>query len=261
MTWYESVFLGFLQGATEFLPVSSSGHLVLGQTFLGIQQTGVGFEVTVHVATLFSVVAVYRARILSLVVGVFRREREHLRFAGLLLLASVPAGVAGVAFGDFLESLFDAPMVAGAALVVTGCFLWTAKRALAREPSALPGLGTAAAMGLAQALAIVPGISRSGATVVAGLWGGIDPREAAAFSFLLSIPAVCGAAVLKLPSALAAGSGVSPGALAIAAVVACVTGVFAIRAFHAMLDSRSFHRFAPYLWAAGGALLWLGGRA
>ena len=258
MSWPEAVFLGFLQGATEFLPVSSSGHLVMGQAFLGIELPGVGFEVALHVATLGSVLLVYRERIATLVAGVVRGDRAQLGYAGLLLLASVPAGVAGIGFGGFFESLFESPPLVGAALIATGLVLWSARRALGRSPSARPGVWTAVVMGFAQALAIVPGVSRSGTTVVAALWKGVDPSEAAAFSFLMSVPAVGGAALLKLPEV--AGSGVSASTLAVAAAVACLAGVLAIRTFHAMLASRSFHRFAPYLWVVGAALLWFGSR-
>lgn len=260
MTWYESVLLGFLQGATEFLPVSSSGHLVMGQAFLGVEQPGIGLEIVLHVATLASVLTVYRARIGALAAGVARGDRDHVRYAGLLVLASVPAGVAGVAFGGFFESLFDSLLLTGAALVFTGCVLWTARRALARSPSASPDAGAALTMGLAQVLAIVPGVSRSGTTVVAGLWRGVAPAEAAAFSFLMSVPAVSGAALLKLPDAVDAGFSASSSTW-IAAAVACGTGVVAIRTFHAVLERRAFHRFAPYLWAAGAALLWYAGRS
>ena len=265
MTWYEGVFLGFLQGATEFLPVSSSGHLVMGQALFGIEVPGVSFEVALHLATLLSVLIVYRARIGALVAGVGRRDPGQLRYAGLLLLASVPAAVAGVGFGGFFESLFDTPAVTGVALVVTGCVIWTARRALGREPAGRPGPATALFVGLAQAAAIVPGISRSGTTVVAALWRGVSPAEAAAFSFLMSVPAVGGAALLKLQelaSVSAAGQGapagglVSLGVLGGAAAVACVTGVLAIRTFRAMLENRSFHVFAPYLWVVGVLFFW-----
>lgn len=273
MTWYEGVLLGFLQGATEFLPVSSSGHLVMGQELLGLQVPGMAFEVALHFATLLSVVVVYRERIGALLVGVARGERRQMRHAGLLVAASVPAAIAGIGFGDFFASLFDGVIVTGVALLVTGCVVWSARSALARDPAGNAGAGTAIAMGLAQAVAIVPGISRSGATVVAALWRGVDPREAAAFSFLMSVPAVGGAAILKVPE-LAVGRGgggvaggvgaggasevdvVSMAVLGAAAVVACVTGVVAIRAFRAMLKSRSLHRFAPYLWAVGALFLW-----
>lgn len=256
MTLLEAFLLGVLQGATEFLPVSSSGHLVMGQTVLGIEVPGAGFETSLHAATLLSVVIVYRARIGTLVAGTFRGDREQLRYAGLLLLASVPAAVAGVGFGGFLESLFDVPWIAGAGLLVSGCVVWTARGALARGPQGRMGAGTALLAGLAQAAAIVPGVSRSGTTVVAALWRGVSPAEAAAFSFLMSVIAVGGAALLKLPGVISASGPVALPALAVGAAAACATGVLAIRVFRAMLERRSFHVFAPYLWVAGAAFLW-----
>ena len=272
MTWYEGVLLGFIQGATEFLPVSSSGHLVMGQELLGLHLPGMAFEVALHFATLLSVLVVYRARIGTLLAGVARRDREQLHYAGLLVLASVPAAIVGIGFRDFFASLFDSAVVTGVALLVTGCVVWSARGALARGPAGKAGAGTAIVMGLAQAAAIVPGISRSGATVVAALWRGVDPREAAAFSFLMSVPAVGGAALLKVPELVAGQGGgavgvvgdggasgvdaVSMAVLGVAAVVACVTGVAAIRMFRAMLASRSLHRFGPYLWVVGTIFLW-----
>lgn len=254
MSWYEALLLGFVQGATEFLPVSSSGHLVIGQALLDVQVPGAGLEVALHAATLLSVIIVYRSRLGALLTGAVRGDREQLGYAGLLILASVPAAIAGLGFGDFLESLFDRPAVTAVALILTGCVVWTAKRALAREPASRIGAASALVMGLAQAAAIVPGISRSGSTVVAALWRGVSPSEAAAFSFLMSLPAVGGAALLKLPDAISSG-GVAPAALLLAAATACVTGVAAIRVFRAMLANRSFHVFAPYLWIVGALFL------
>ncbi len=256
MTLFEAFLLGVLQGATEFLPVSSSGHLVMGQALLEIEMPGAGFETALHAATLLSVVIVYRTRIGALIAGSFRGDREQLRYAGLLLLASVPAAVAGAGFGGFFESLFDRPWVAGAGLLLSGCVVWTARRALARGPVGRVGARDALAVGLAQAAAIVPGVSRSGTTVVAALWRGVSPAEAAAFSFLMSVVAVGGAAMLKLPEVISASGPVALPTLAAGAAAACATGVLAIRAFRAMLDRRSFHVFAPYLWLAGAAFLW-----
>ncbi len=266
MTWYEALFLGFLQGATEFLPVSSSGHLVMGQALLRVDLPGAGLEVALHAATLLSVLIVYRARLRVLTAGVLRGDRDQLGYAGLLVLASVPAAIAGLGFGDFFESLFDLPVVTAAALILTGCVVWTARRALVREPANTVGVGSALVMGLAQAAALVPGISRSGSTVVAALWRGVSPSEAAAFSFLMALPAVGGAALLRLPGAMYPGGVLSPAGTTadggtitptvLAAAAACVTGVAAIRIFRAMLANRSFQVFAPYLWVAGTLFLW-----
>lgn len=263
MTWYEGLFLGLLQGATEFLPVSSSGHLVMGQSLLGVEVPGASIEVALHLATLLSVLIVYRSRVWALISGVARGDSKQLGYGGLLALASIPAAIAGIGFGDFFESLFDRPTVTAVALIMTGCVVWTARRALARGPDMTIGVRSALVLGFAQAAAIVPGISRSGATVVAGLWQGVRPAEAAAFSFLMSVPAVGGAALLKLPELVAAG-GVAAGAttvtlhvLLLAAATACATGVAAIRLFRAMLARQSFHAFAPYLWVVGAVFLWL----
>ena len=284
---WEAFLLGGLQGATEFLPVSSSGHLVMGQAVLGIAVPGVVFEVMLHVATLVSVLVVYRGRLGKLVRGTLRRDVEAWRYLGLLALATVPAGAAGILLGDAVESLFDIPGVTGVALLVTGTFLWTARAAQhrwaardaeraprdgegalqpeERSSRRLPATGpapdmlAALVMGVAQAFALVPGISRSGATVVAGLWMGVDPGEAAAFSFLMAVPAIAGAAVLEWPElAATTGGGIGPGPLAWGFVVAALTGILAIRIFVTMLHRRSFHRFGPYCWTVGlGFLLYL----
>jgi undecaprenyl-diphosphatase len=178
MSLLDALILGLIQGFTEFLPVSSSGHLVIGQALLDIQVPGVAFETAVHVATLLSVLLVFRKRVGALVVGAVRGEAGAWRYLGLLALATLPAVVVGLGARHTLEGLFEAPQVAGVALLITGGFLWTSRGAMARNPTAEPGVREAFLMGLAQAFAIIPGISRSGATVVAGLWLGVEAEEA-----------------------------------------------------------------------------------
>jgi undecaprenyl-diphosphatase len=254
MSGWESLLLGVVQGATEFLPVSSSGHLVILQTVLGITVPGVLFEVVVHVATLLSILLVYRVRVSDLVKGMLKLSRDAWQYVGLVALATVPAGLVGVLWKDRIEALFESPVVPGVALVVTGLFLWTTRRALGGAVADHPGVAAAVLIGLAQAAALVPGISRSGSTVVAALWLGVSAPEAAAFSFLMAVPAIGGAAVLQLPGiAAGAGPGVLP--LVVGGIAAAVTGVVAIRTFVAMLASRSFHLFAPYCWVVGSAYL------
>lgn len=254
MTPWEAVVLGIVQGATEFLPVSSSGHLVMAETVLGIQESGVVFEVAVHVATLLSILLVYRTRVLDLLRGALAREPVALRYIGLLVVATIPAAVIGLLWKDAIEALFEAPEVVGVALLVTGAVLWSSRAVLTRASGTLPGWGAALLIGVAQAFALVPGISRSGSTVVASLWLGVEAREAAAFSFLMAVPAIAGAAVLQLPD-LADVSGPGWGTLLIGGVAAGVTGVLAIRTFVAMLAKRSFYLFAPYCWVAGALFL------
>ncbi len=255
MNLFDAFLLGLIQGITEFLPVSSSGHLVMGQTLLDIQIPGVAFEVAVHVATLFSVLLVFRKRVADLVMGAIRLDPESWRYLGLLAVATLPAVAVGLGARDLMEGLFDVPEVAAVALLVTGGFLWTARGAMARDPKGKPGLRTAILMGLAQAFAIIPGISRSGATVVAGLWLGVEAEEAATFSFLMAVPAILGAAVLQFPELGVDVGGPAAGPLILGSSVAAVAGVLAIWAFVAMLRRKSFHRFGPYCWGVGGLFL------
>jgi undecaprenyl-diphosphatase len=253
----EALFLGLVQGFTEFLPVSSSGHLVIFETLLGVREKGVLFEVAVHVATLASVLIVYRRRVGWLIAGVLRRRPEALRYTGKLVLATLPAVLAVLALGDFFEAQFDSPRVAGVCLLVTGCILWTTRRTLPRATAPEPGWSAALWIGCAQVVAILPGVSRSGTTVAAALALGVAPLAAAEFSFLMSVIAITGAAVRMLPElgGVSASQAVSFG---IGGVAALVSGVVAILFFVRLLRSRAFYFFAFYTWAAGAAfLLWL----
>ena len=254
MSYFEALFLGLIQGITEFLPVSSSGHLVMGQILLDIQIPGVSFEVAVHVATLFSVMLVFRKRLGDLLKGALRRDPDSWRYILLLFVATIPAVVVGFGAKGILEGLFESPKVVGVSLLITGAFLWSARGALAREPGSPPKFRAAALMGLAQAFAIIPGISRSGATVVTGLWAGVEAEEAAAFSFLMAIPVILGAAILQLLD-LGGSERALNGPTLLGSMVAAIAGVLAIRTFLGMLQRKSFHRFGPYCLAAGGLFL------
>jgi undecaprenyl-diphosphatase len=258
VSWFEALVLGVVQGATEFLPVSSSGHLVVTQKLLGLAVEGVLFEVAVHVATLLSVLLVYRGRVRELGLGALRRDRGAWRYLGLLSLATLPAAAIGLGLEARIETMFERPWVSGAGFLATGCILWSSRWALRRQPNRQPGARDALLMGLAQAGALIPGVSRSGTTVVVGLWLGLEAREAAAFSFLMAVPAITGAAVLQVPALLEGAAGVSSGALLVGGVAAAVTGVLAIRTFLLFLRRQTFHHFAVYVWCLGLAFLaWL----
>ena len=255
MSLWQAVFLGALQGGTEFFPVSSSGHLVVGQTLLGLEIPGVQFEVAVHVATLISVLVMYRGRLIDLVSGTLRRDGDAWRYLGLLAVATLPAGVVGVFFGDAIGVLFESPFVPATAFLVTGAILWSTRRVIGREHWRKPGWGVALLIGLAQAFALVPGISRSGTTVAMALWLDVEAEEAAAFSFLMAIPAIAGAALLQIPELASQGLTIPGAVLAAGSIVAAVTGVLAIKAFVAVLARRTFHHFAIYCWGVGAAFL------
>ena len=257
MSGFEAFILGLVQGLTEFLPVSSSGHLVVLQSLFGSQQQGILVEITVHLATLASVLIVYRHRVAGLIVGAIRRNPDDLSYGLKLVAATIPAVVLVLIAGDFLDAQFESPGTAGVGFLLTGAVLWTTRRTAKRARLSAPTWTAALLIGCAQAVAIVPGISRSGATVAAALALGIAPVAAAEFSFLMSVIAISGAAVRSLPEL----TSVAPGEivpLTIAAGTALVTGVAAIGLFVRLLKTRAFYCFAYYTWAAGcGVLAWL----
>jgi len=255
---WEALLLGIVQGATEFLPVSSSGHLVIAQTLLSVRVEGVAFEVAVHLATLVSILLVYRERAAGLVRGVLGGDRASWEYVGLIVVATLPAGLLGVFARHQIEAMFDNPLVPGLALLVTGAMLWSSRGRLEGATGQCPTWGAALVIGIAQAFALIPGISRSGSTVVVALWLGLEAREAAAFSFLMAVPAIGGAAVLQLPDMLGGSpTGLSSSVLLVGGFAAGVTGILAIRTFVTMLARRSFHFFAPYCWVVGALYLGL----
>jgi undecaprenyl-diphosphatase len=254
VTILEAIFLGVVQGLTEFLPVSSSGHLVIAQHLLGIRMPGIFLEVALHFATLVSILLVYRRRVDVLIRGALTGEREAWVYAGLIVIATIPAAVVGLAFKPLFEHFFALPLVAGVALLVTGSFLWSSRWAMRRTPDTRIGVREAIIIGLAQSVALVPGISRSGSTVVTALWLRVDSDEAAEFSFLMLVPAIIGATILEIPEVRnEAAAGGLP--LFLGGMAAAVTGVLAIWIFLLMLRKKAFHRFGPYCWAAGSLFL------
>jgi undecaprenyl-diphosphatase len=258
MDLLEAALLGLVQGLTEFLPVSSSGHLVIAETLLGGFSDGILFEIAVHAGTLLAILFFYRELLLGLTRGVLGRDPESLHYVGKLALATLPAVGVGLGLKEVVEGLFARPMTVGFALWFTGALLWSTRhtRPLADAPQ--PTWSQAFWIGCAQAVAIVPGVSRSGATVSVGLALGVAPLAATEFSFLMAIAAISGAMVLALPDV----AGASPELLmacGLGALVAAVSGLAALWLFVRTLDR--FHHFALYVWGAGAAFLaylWLG---
>jgi len=258
---FYSFILGILQGFTEFLPVSSSGHLVLGQALLGFDLPGLAYEVTLHVATAAAVVLTYRKRISVMLAslkpsgtGEAAVTREHRLLVWYLVIGTVPAAVVGVLFKDRVESAFDSPREVCLMLAVTGVIL-----SLSRLGKANPARGLVwwrvLLIGAAQAVALLPGISRSGTTITAALLLGLTPGRAAEFSFLLALPAILGAAVLEFVSEFSQGAPALPGTgvLAVGALSAFLSGFLAIFFLLKTLQSGRFDRFAWYCWAVAAA--------
>jgi undecaprenyl-diphosphatase len=255
----EALWLGVVQGVTEFLPVSSSGHLAALQEIFGTGGEGdLLFEVSLHVASLGAILLVYRRRLVELLRGALRGERASLRYGGKLAVATLPVVVFTLLARDWIEAQFATPEVVGTCLLVTSGILWTTRWTLPRAAGEEPGWGAALLIGLAQAFAVLPGISRSGATVATALALGVAPVAAAEFSFLLGVVAILGAAALLLGDLGAVPSGLWV-SIAIGSAAALVSGVAAIWLFLRFLERRSFHLFAYYTAAAGiGFLLFLG---
>ena len=275
-----SLLLGIVQGLTEFLPVSSSGHLVLGRALLpdeALRSPGVLFEIVVHLGTLAAALIYLRREVLGLlrslagaggtIPGGQDAVRAGRRLVGLLLVASIPAAVVGVTFQDQIHRAFSGIGFAAGGLVLTGAVLLAFRRPPAQPDGAAPrtrtipllprGLADALWIGIAQAAAIFPGVSRSGLTIVAGRQRGVSPADAARFSFLLSAPAIAGAALLEGASTLGGGAlaeagGVVALELTLGFLAAFVAGTFALRWVFDWLARERFHQFGWYCLAVGG---------
>ena len=254
MNTLEALVLGVLQGLSEFFPVSSSGHLVLFQSLLGIVPEGLLFEVSVHVATLAAILLFYRRRIGALVVGALRLQQDALRYAGKLVVGSLPAVAVGLSAKNFIAAQFSAPPVVAILLLVTGGIVWTTRYTRGTGNTPEPSWSGSLLIGFAQAFAILPGISRSGSTVAAALALGLAPAAAAEFSFLLGVIAISGAAVLVLPGLRDAPPG-QLSAVALGFAGALPSGLVALWLFVRMLRTNSFHQFAWWAWLAGAAFL------
>ncbi len=206
MNLVESIILGLIQGLTEFLPISSSGHLVIFERLFHIEAGDLGFEVFVHFGTLIAVLFYFREKLFAIagsVIRTFSRARKletdktNIKLFSYLILGTVPAAITGLLLEDYVELAFASPRWSSGMLLVTAAILLSTRWA-AREDRKLDTRRTII-IGIAQALAIMPGISRSGSTISAGMILGMKKSEAAEFSFLLSIPAIVGAAFLQIP--------------------------------------------------------------
>ncbi len=258
LTILEAFILGLTQGLTEFLPVSSSGHLVLVPEFFNLTQPTVGFDIVLHLATLLAVVAYFFRDVQKMVVALFASGRmsgpevKYWRRLFLwLVIGSIPAAIAGFGFEHFFEGLIESTIAVGIFLLVTSALLFGSDYALdhsRREPAQLGKMRAADALiiGCFQALAIAPGLSRSGSTVSAGLFLGFDRPTAARFSFLLSIPAILGAFVAGLSGAGGGFGGTSIWAYLVGAATAAVTGFLAVYLLMRLIRNHRFRVFAIY---------------
>jgi undecaprenyl-diphosphatase len=262
----EAIIIGVIQGLTEFLPVSSSAHLMFAQYIFNISESALAFDVFVHLGTLIAVVFFFREDIIKLLrawwlsIGDLLQNRfkegleadPYKRIAWLVIIATIPVGLVGVLFESQVESLFSGALYVPAFfLFVTGTILYLSQRINKNEVNfENMSFKESIFMGLAQACAILPGLSRSGTTIAAGLVAGLNKEFAAKFSFILSIPAILGATLVQ---ATKIGSAIDTNFLAMALgfLAATISGYFAIKWLLELIQKRSLDIFAYYCWIIG----------
>lgn len=251
MSILQAVILGIIQGLTEFLPISSSGHLVLFQKLFGINEPTLIFDTMVHVGTLAAVVAVFWSDIAALL------KKPFQRLTWLLIAGTIPTGIIGILFEDYFETMFKDAKTLGFEFIVTGLVLLLAERLGrgrkdVRETSYLD----AAFIGVMQGVAIMPAISRSGLTIAGSLLRDLDREFAAKFSFLLSIPPILGAAILQAKDILDAGTvSVNVPAIAAGTIAAAVVGYAAVKLMIGILKKGSLKVFSYYVFILGALVI------
>jgi undecaprenyl-diphosphatase len=263
MTALHAVVLGLVQGATEFLPVSSSGHLILVPALLGWPDQGLAFDAAVHLGTVLALLIYFGGEIRRLVGGALAGRAEDRRLAAAVALASIPAGIAGLVFQHAIETRLRSATVVAVMTIVWALVLWWADRHAARNAPVGDlrevGLGRSIVIGVAQALALVPGTSRSGITISAGLFAGLDRSTAARFAFFLGLPVTIAAGLLETMTLPRGGglSGHDVGVLVLGVGTSFAAGLAAIRFLVAYLRQRTLLVFVAYRIALGALLLWL----
>jgi undecaprenyl-diphosphatase len=264
MEWFEAIILGLVQGLTEFLPVSSSGHLELGKVLLGVEATDdLMFTTMVHAATVLSTIVVFRKQILDLFKGLFKfRYNDQTDYVFKIALSCVPIMIVGLFFKDDVEALFGSIKVVGFALLLTSALLFFSDLASRREKGATPvsesrnGISywQAFVVGLGQALAVIPGLSRSGTTISTGLICGVRRDVMAQFSFLMVLIPILGESFLELVGGEFSASSVGALPLALGFLSAFVSGLFACKVMIALVKKAKLSWFAIYCLIAAAAI-------
>ncbi len=266
MTLFAAVVLGFIQGVTEFLPVSSSGHLVIFQALFGMKEPEIFFDVALHVGTLAAVCVIFSKDLKEIACALFSAStwsagnvglwqqlygRSEIRLLILIIVGTIPTGLIGLTLRPIAGMIFSSTRTVGITLLATGLLLWFTRglKGKGRDAAQLT-FWDALCVGLVQGVAILPGISRSGATIAVALFKGLSRETAARYSFLLSIPAILGAMSLELAEVCA---GVMPplGPVLLGACVAAVAGYAALKVLIMFVRKGNLYVFAPYCWLLG----------
>ena len=264
MSWFEALILGIVQGLTEFLPVSSSGHLAIGKALFGIETADLSFEVAVHAATVLATLVVFWKDIVRLLQDLFKfKMNDGTRYILLILVSMIPVLIVGVFFKDYVEEVFGSGLlVVGCCLIVTAALLFLSETLSARRAArAEAGDGaqmswkSALWMGLAQSVAVLPGLSRSGSTIATGLLCGVKREEVTRFSFLMVLVPILGEAFLDAVGGDFAASSVGGLELAIGFVAAFLSGLFACKVMIAIVKKARLRWFALYCVLVGLACI------
>lgn len=266
MTTIEAIVLGIIQGLSEFLPVSSSGHLVLFQHLFGLKEPELLFDICLHVGTLMAVLIVFYKEILEILTALLQipsRMKQAggllrlfqvdpaIRMALLIVVGSIPTALIGLVFKEMTDKLFGSILLVGCMLLVTGSLLWFTRNISGRGRQVeKTWMKDALIIGVVQGLAILPGISRSGSTISTALFLGVDRKMAGRYSFLLSIPAIVGALVLGLDTP-ELHTTIPLMTILLGSIASALTGWLALVILLKVVDRGQLHRFAPYCWVVG----------
>lgn len=249
MEIYQGILLGILQGIAEFLPISSSGHLILGQHFFDLTEPMLAFDISVHMGTLGAIIIVFFKDIKNILI------KPDLKLISLIIIGCIPTALIGYIIKKWEEVIFSSVLLVGFMLIITGIILWQTRKK--QDNSKLKnlkaqdiGFKSALFIGVCQGIAVIPGISRSGATISAGLFANLDKKMAVKFSFLLSIPAIIGAQILQLTDSMGTPFVISKATL-FGTLASFVTGYFALIILLKTVNNGKLHLFAPYCWIAG----------
>ena len=263
MEWFEALILGLVQGLTEFLPVSSSGHLAIGKALLGVEPSGdLIFEVTVHAATVLATIVVFRKEIWKLLCGLFKfKYNDETDYIAKLCVSMIPVFVVGMFFKDQVEAAFDSMRVVGVCLLVTAVLLtlsdWLSARVRAAVKESRNGINfwQAFVVGIGQACAVLPGLSRSGTTISAGLLSGVKRESMAQFSFLMVLVPILGETFLDVVDGDMVASAVGALPLLVGFVAAFLSGLFACRVMIALVRKAQLKWFGLYCALVGLSVL------
>jgi undecaprenyl-diphosphatase len=259
MDFLKAFLLGLIQGLTEFLPVSSSGHLVVTQKILGLEGPILFFDVMLHFGTLMAIFIVFAKDIRLILSSMISKNRgQHLaaaRLGWLAILGTIPIGITGILFHDWIERAFESIPVVGSMFIATGFMLFSTRKLCGKRKENELRVRDAIWVGICQTIALLPGVSRSGMTIGGGLWLGIRREVAVRLSFMMAIPAILGALVLKIFELPEQTQPIGIGPMLIGTLTALLVGLVGLKCLIRLTISGRLHWFAYYLWALGLVML------